>query len=99
MGIEKEGEIVEDDPELGKETFGESEVPEFVAFNDDIQIVFSPNEKNRDSDKKDNPDCIEKRLFLLRVEGKVLKEVEFIESDKKGEDGYVFLGKETKEIA
>ncbi len=46
MGIEEKGDIVEDDPELGEEPFGESEVPDLVAFDDDIEIAFPPDEEN-----------------------------------------------------
>jgi hypothetical protein len=44
--IEEEGDIVEDNTELGKEPFGESEVPNLVAFDDVIEIAFPPDEEN-----------------------------------------------------
>jgi hypothetical protein len=54
MRIEEKGDVVKHDPELGEEPFGESEVPNLVAFDDDIEVAFSPENKHQNPYKKDS---------------------------------------------
>ena len=99
MRIDQEGQVIEDDPKLGKNPLGHGKCPVLITLDGDLDISLAPEEKPKGSQDEKGSNKDKKNLFPLRTQVQISEKEELIEGNKERKDGCILLGKNTKQIA
>jgi hypothetical protein len=99
MGIDEQGQVIEDDPKLGEHPLGQCKRPFLIPLNDDLEIPTAPDQESYASDQDEASNEDEKGLLPFWTQIHILNEIELVERNKERKDGGIFLGKDSKQVA
>jgi hypothetical protein len=98
MRINQKGQIIQDDPKLGKPSLRHGKRFKLIAFDDKIDVSLAPKEKPKGPEEKKGSHKAQKNLFPSRTQVQILEKVELIEGDKERKDDHNLFGKDSQQI-
>ena len=99
MGIDEQGQVIEDDPKLGEHPFGQCKRPILITIKEDMVIPLAPDQESDGPDQDEASNEDQKGLLPSWTQIHVLNEIELVERNEERKDGDIFLRKDPDQVA